>query len=177
MSRKTAFRAEIDEFETVPSLEQITGQLPLYNKEEYPDIVKIGHLNYSKEFIPVNGCFPGARFYGSVLLSSEPPNLDTAITSNATTAEFDVELNDVLSKEVYLYLEDRNSGENMGIMIMNKQILPDWLEKEGDAGYVVVELEYDHELTKDRTGQTDEEIDKRRHHCQEKFEEWKTEYL
>ena len=172
MSGRIKFNSVVDEFEPIRSVKQVSAQMPLYNKEKYPSITKIGHLDYSREFIPSRGRFPGAQFTGYLLLSRHPQKSPDKNTRCISLSEFEAKLGKSLSKEVYLYLYDIANGTDCGQLILHKNLLAEWLEKEGDVGYIVIQLEYDHEATKDQTNRTDEELNERRDTYREKFTEW-----
>ena len=172
MKTKIKFNSVIDEIEPIRSVEQISSQMPLYNMEKYSSITKIGHLNYSTEFIPSRGRFPAAQFTGYLLLSRHPQKNTDKNTPCISLSEFEAKLEKSLSKEVYLYLYDIADGIDYGHLLLHKNLLPDWLEEESDVGYIVIQLEYDHEATKDQTNRTDEELNERRDTYREKFTEW-----
>ena len=168
MSEEITFTAEIDEFEPQASVEQIRAEIPIYNKEEYPEIAKIGNLTYPKDFIPAHGWFPAAQLTGSLSLSSTQPD----VTSNVTRVGFAVELNTVLANGGALSLQKPKTRMNQGLLFLHESLLPNWLNEEGDSGYMVVILEYNNENTKNQTENTDEELSERRETYQEKFAEW-----
>lgn len=172
MTNEIPFIAQIDEFEPRPSVEQIRAEVILYNKETLSDRSNIADLSYPKEFIPTDGWFPGAKFRGKLILSSEPSEIDVHTSSDLALHQFEAELNDFLAKDVYIYLQDSRSGENQGLLLLARSLLPDWLESKGDVGYAIIKLEYDHTLLTEGQDQTAEELEKRRKRYHEKFAEW-----
>ena len=178
MTDTLEFIAEIDEFEPLPSFEEIQAEMVLFEGDLYPgEVHHMGGLSYPKKFLPKRGLFPAAKFQGALSLLMNEPETHVKSTPSTTRNVFEVELTKRLSKESYLHITDIGNGTIQGEIILRNTFLPEEIEEETDSRYVIIQLEYEHELTKKRTGRTDEEIDKRRETTHDLFSKWEERYF
>lgn len=163
-------RAEIDEFEVGRSK---TVLAELYG---YPN-AHLDHLSYDIDLLPTAAKYPVAVHRLSLSVTETPQDVFEETTADTSIAEFSATFEYEFQDYVVFYLYD-DAGDRVGIGNANAEPLPDWLtESDERECYVVVRLEYDHELTKESKEWSDEEIEGRRERTREKVEKWTTEWF
>lgn len=105
------------------------------------DLENFEWLNYPRELLPEDGHYDNAQFTTTITVSEQRPDVTEYVRVKESLAEFEAKHKGIDREEAVFYLYHPDTGEFRGSIQILDQRLPNWLEAEGDRGYMVVRME------------------------------------
>jgi hypothetical protein len=140
---------EIDRFEPVY---EVSAELVSCGDGE-----TLHSLSYDVRYLPESGKRYSAQYRISLSVSQESQGTATAISTESSTVELPAKFIDH-SEDYLCFFLFEGGEEKVGTGYIDRNQLPEWLTN-GTECYVTVQLEYDHEYTKEKKGFSEDRIE------------------
>lgn len=133
----------------------------------------VDEFKLSQQYIPPNGKYEHGLVFFRASVSPEYRGLPTAIGDDVTTVEFTAEVINTKKDEYHrINLRDPDDGTKHGILTLRPEFAPAGYTEKGETYPIVVQIEYDHEQTKEVRGYSDERIERKREAALDAIEEF-----
>lgn len=159
--------AELEYFGKIDDVDHVQDDNIYYiilyeEKDQQYDSDNTGGFDYPRSLMPTLGQHQSARYWITCKFTYKQQEIRHEIKSKVSINEHQAKLDRVSNSFCIFNIYSINGGQPIGVLQVPTKHLPEIPDETDNTYYITVRVEYDHELTKEETGYSEERFKRMR---------------